>query len=251
MSKVKLNLELVGRLIGSPDGIYGVELAEITPDYREQIKALTELGAEFVYTQDPEGKKFCKLTNPERVREIIAERAAEPEDSPQLSGATAESQSPVPPPSSSPPAETPAAETVVVDNAAESVPGLKPKHQGHFIARSMRVDNRKVTLAPSTKEDAAMALGFAFDAPGDARIHVYMDVIEEPVQSEPKPPEKGCEMPKDPKDMKTVQTIVKPPNEKDPAKKSKQQLDKELSEQVNAGVISTTLADSTAKIAGL
>jgi len=249
MSKVKLNLELVGRLIGSPDGIYGVELAEITPDYREQIKALTELGAEFVYTQDPEGKKFCKLTNPERVREIIAERAAEPEDFPHNSGATEESQPPAPPPSSSPPAETPPAETVVINNTVESAPGLRPNHQGHFIARSIRVDARKITLIPAEKHDAQIALGFAMDVQG-ARIHVYMDIIEEPVQSEPNS-EKGDEVPKDPKDMKTVQTIVKPPNEKDPAKKSKQQLDKELSEQVNAGVISTPLADSTAKIAGL
>jgi len=44
---------------------------------------------------------------------------------------------------------------------------------------------------------------------------------------------------------------VKPPNEKDPAKKSKQQLDKELSEQVNKGEISTTLADASAKMADL
>jgi len=246
-----LNLKLVGRLIGSPDGIYGEELMGITPDYREQIKALDELGAEFEYSQDPAGKKFCKLTNPERVREIIAERA-KAEEPPHSSATDAESQAPAPPPSSSPPAETPPAEEVSVDlESVESAPGLRPKHQGHFIARSIRVDARKVTLAPNTKEDAAMALGFAFDVPPGARIHVYMDIVEEPVQSEPKPPEKGDEVPKDPKDMKTVQTIVKPPNEKDPAKKSKQQLDKELSEQVNKGEISTTLADASAKMADL
>ena len=247
MPESKLNHELVGRLIGAPGGVYGSELAEITPDYHEQIWTLEELGAEFEYAEDPAGKKFCKLTNPERVREIIAERAIA-EEPPHSSVTDMEPQAPAPPPSQSPPAETPAAATVVVNNTAERR-DPRPVHQGHFIARSIRVDARKITLTPAQKQDAQIALGFAMDVQG-ARIHVYMDIIEEPVQSEPNS-EKGDEVPKDPKDMKTVQTIVKPPNEKDPAKKSKQQLDKELSEQVNAGVISTTLADSTAKIAGL
>ena len=249
MPESKLNHELVGRLIGAPGGVYGLELAEITPDYRVQIWTLEELGAEFEYAEDPAGKKFCKLTNPERVREIIAERAIA-EEPPHSSVTDMEPQAPAPPPSQSPPAETPAAATVVVNNTAERR-DPRPVHQGHFIARSIRVDARKITLTPAQKQDAQIALGFAMDVQG-ARIHVYMDVIEEPVQSEPKPPEKGDdEMPKDPKDMKTIQTIVKPPNEQDPAKKSKQQLDQELNEQVRKSEISTTLADASAKMAGL
>jgi hypothetical protein len=56
-----------------------------------------------------------------------------------------------------------------------------------------------------------------------------------------------------PKDYKSIQINPsgKPTNEKDPAKKSKQQLEKELSDQVKTGELSPALANNTAKLAGL
>jgi len=260
-----LNPEIIGRLIGSPGGIYGEDLAAIAPDYHEQIAALVELGAEFEYAEDPAGKKYCKLKNPETVRQILEQRSGqEPGDPPHHPGDDAEPQTPAPPPSSSPPAETPPAEITVedVERAAKELTEASKDARRifylearssiiAFTARSIAVDQRKITLRPDSKTDAAEALSFAMDVEPGMKIRVYMEIEQEPPTEGEKQEKGGDKVPKDPKDLKTVQTISKPPNEKDPAKKSKQQLERELSEQVNKGEVSTTLADATARMAGL
>jgi hypothetical protein len=238
--------------ISAEGGATVVQLEALDPKYRDQIIALVKAGYSIVAYRESENAD---------IKAYGIEEEREPVDPVQTM-----------PPSVIPPAEAPATVGLSEDTTptTATIGGMPPgafdyplarafaedamevlyNAETHFLIEDFKIQSRSgkatyIRMKPLNNQDVAAAFDFC------SRVQPGAD-IEVTVRMQRIPPE-GAEDMVQPKDYKSIQINPSgtPPNEKDPTKKSKQQLEKELSDQVKTGELSPALANNTAKLAGL
>lgn len=233
--------EILGLLIGSPTGVYAEELEKIDPEYKEALRELIKNeDAIFEKHQDPAEKVFYVLKNPEIIDDFLAKRKEEDKE-----------ESPTTPPDIQSPAETPPSETPQQKSEPTDFAGF---NSAMFQITDFRLRSRKgnlpiMQMIPANQDSARMALDFSMNQKEETISNVY---IEGQKLKDKSPPPEGGEQVVAPKDYGTIQIQNKKPAKKEqPEEKSKEQLSKEIDEQVQKGLISPETADGMAKLGDL